>query len=234
MAVMDIDIGNTRAKWRCGEQRGALVNGGDWEDSFSGLVEGPERVRVANVAGKDIESGLAQWVMNRWGLELELAVTNSHAAGVQCGYPDPGQLGVDRWLAVLAASRESSGDTVIVSAGSAITVDLLNERRQHLGGFIVPGLEMQRRALFSGTSQVKVESLWKNAITDPGSSTAQAVINGCLKMAIQLIQCARQELNSSAPVFLGGGDAQYLLPHLNGQVFLKEEMVLDGLSVLMP
>ncbi|MCV6604588.1 MAG: type III pantothenate kinase [Porticoccaceae bacterium] len=234
MTALDIDIGNTRAKWRCGKQRGALTNDGDWNSALSTLAEPPGRVRVANVAGPEIEARLAQWVSQQWGLPLEVAATDHSSAGVSCGYPQPSQLGIDRWLAILAASRKVSGSAVVVSAGSAVTVDLLREAREHLGGYIVPGLEMQRRALFAGTSQVKVSGQWHGAQGLPGSSTTQAVLNGCLAMVLELIKRARQQLACEAPLLLCGGDAEYLLPHLSGDVEWLPELVLDGLAVLLP
>ena len=234
MAVLDIDIGNTRVKWRCGEQRGVSLHGEDWAQSFSGLSAAPGRVRVANVAGPEIEAGLAQWVANNWGLQLEVAATSHSAAGVRCGYPDPSQLGIDRWLAVLAASQKVEGGAVIVSAGSAVTVDLLAADGNHLGGYIVPGLEMQRRALFAGTSQVKISGQWHGVKGVPGSSTSEAVFNGCTIMVVELIRSARDRLAAAAPVLISGGDAEYLLPYLGDQAEWVPELVLDGLSVLIP
>ncbi|MGS2724333.1 type III pantothenate kinase [Porticoccus sp. GXU_MW_L64] len=233
-AILDIDIGNTRVKWRCGEQRGVLAHSQNWSAGLAELKVVPGRVRVANVAGSKVEGGLTRWVADHWGLPLELAATSHSAAGVRCGYPDPAQLGIDRWLAVLAASRRVAGSAVVVSAGSAVTVDLLKGGDTHLGGYIVPGLEMQRKALFAGTSQVKVGDQWRGAQCAPGTSTADAVLNGCLTMVLELLCCGRRELSGNAPVLLCGGDAEYLLPHLVGDVEWVPELVLDGLSVLMP
>ncbi|MDM3870582.1 type III pantothenate kinase [Porticoccus sp. W117] len=233
-AILDIDIGNTRTKWRCGEQRGVVARDESWGAGLAALKVCPGRVRVANVAGPDIEANLARWVSDNWGLPLELAVTSHSAAGVGCGYPDPTQLGIDRWLAILAASLRVSGGVVVVSAGSAVTVDILTDAGNHLGGYIVPGLEMQRRALYAGTSQVKVAGQWQGARRMPGSSTVDAVLNGCLAMVVELVSCARKELSDKAPVLLSGGDAEYLLPHLGGEVEWVPELVLDGLAVLMP
>ena len=238
MVVLDLDIGNTRIKWRCGQQCGALLHTDDWITVFAALPQTPERVRMANVAGSAIGEQVAQWLRAQWGVVAELAGTSNRAAGVDCGYPDPSQLGVDRWLAILASfhkfCRKTASDVVVVSAGSAVTVDLLCAEGRHLGGYIVPGLEMQRRALFAGTSAVKVDGRWLSATMSPGEDTGKAVSNGCLKMVVALIDLARNELGNDVPVILSGGDAGYLQQHLSGQVYCEPELVMDGLSVLMP
>lgn len=238
MAILDIDIGNSRLKWRCGELRGALLHDDNWQPVVSQLAESPVRVRVANVAGDALADRMRQWAGDNWELEPEFAVTGNEAAGVRCGYPDPSQLGVDRWLAILAShhkhNRHEGQGLVVVSAGSAVTVDLLLADGEHLGGYIVPGLELQRGALFAGTSQVKVAGNWRQSDLKPGRNTEQAVLKGGILMTVALVEEARRVVGGQPPIVLAGGDAESLLPHLPGDVQLEPDLVLDGLSVLMP
>lgn len=238
MVVLDLDVGNTRIKWRCGEKSGALLHSDDWSRAFDGFLEIPNRVRIGNVAGNEIAEQLTNWLHAQWAVVPEFAATSHSASGVICGYPQPAQLGVDRWLAILASYHKvclkAASDVVVVSAGSAVTVDLLRASGNHLGGYIVPGLEMQRRSLFTGTSAVKVNTQWQLPTIGIGSDTVSAVTNGCLKMVAALIDVSRSQLGAEVPVVLCGGDALYLRPHLEGAVYLEAELVLDGLSVLMP
>ena len=71
------------------------------------------------------------------------------------GYRDPERLGVDRWLALIAARERSKQPTVIVDAGSACTIDLLDSEGRHLGGYILPGLTAMGEALVRGTHQIQ-------------------------------------------------------------------------------
>ena len=238
MAILDMDIGNSRLKWRCGELRGALLHEDNWQQITGQLAEVPARVRVANVAGDTLADRVSQWCLDNWRVKPEFAATGPEAAGVRCGYPDPRQLGVDRWLAILAGYHKYGSNVtnglVVVSAGSAVTVDLLKATGEHLGGYIVPGLEMQRRALFTGTSAVKVPGQWRTDSLAPGCDTGNAVTRGAVKMVITLVEAARNQLGAAVPVLVCGGDADYLLPHLHAPALPEPELVLDGLSVLMP
>ena len=67
-------------------------------------------------------------------------VTTAHAQfGVRCAYADPARLGVDRWVAVLAAYHAAHGAACVLDAGTAVTFDAVAADGRHLGGLIFPG-----------------------------------------------------------------------------------------------
>ena len=152
-------------------------------------------------------------------------------AGVVNGYREPERLGVDRWLALLTAWRELHGGAVVVSAGTALTVDILAADGQHNGGYIVPGLRLMRHALVSGTSGVRPAAETLPSLA-PGRSTTEAVLHGCMAMAVALIERARRDV--ATPVVLSGGDAGALAPWLAGPVLQRPDLVLDGLGIALP
>ena len=119
MAVLDIDMGNTRTKWRCGDATGALP-----APELPRPAAAPERVRVATVLGN--RPAIAGAVKRRFGVEAEFAATSASLAGVRCGYDEPGQLGVDRWLAAVAAWQRVRDAVAVVSVGTAATVDAVD------------------------------------------------------------------------------------------------------------
>jgi len=174
----------------------------------------------------------AGWVTARFGIGAEFAVATRFAAGVTCGYIVPGTLGVDRWLAVLATWRKFEAPSVIVDAGSAITVDVLAENGIHTGGYIVPGLQMMQRALYTGTNLVKVEA---PAVAELvlGTSTREAVLHGCLAMAVALIQAVRNN-SQQVKLMMTGGDAEIVANFMGGDVVVEPDLVLDGLALALP
>ena len=92
-------------------------------------------------------------------------------------------LGVDRWLALLAAHRHAPTEPLMVlDCGSAITLDLLVVGGRHLGGYIVPGLALMRSSLLSETAGVAVEAL-SSVTSCPGRDTSTAVGHGLPLMA---------------------------------------------------
>ncbi|GAB1262935.1 type III pantothenate kinase [Aurantivibrio plasticivorans] len=236
--ILDLDAGNTRLKWRLqgpgNVQAGACLYA-DMAESLSGLGE-IRRVRVGCVAGADRLNEISALSSKNWGCEVEVAKVQPLCAGVEQGYVEPAKLGVDRWLAVLAAYNESRSCCVVVSCGTAITVDLVDAQGIHLGGYIVPGFELMRQALFSGTHAVQVPPAAEIAELKPGATTLEAVSQGCLQMVLGLVSSAKSQLGDThVTTFLSGGDASKVLPHLNSDgVLLREQLVLDGLAYALP
>lgn len=254
--ILEIDAGNTRIKWRMLESnivrdRGTILAQDEviecWlrDVRWQSLVQ---KVRFCCVASKEIGERIYQQA-KRWDCKVFEAKSSASVAGVRCGYTLPETLGVDRWLAVVAAYHQAKTNCVVVDVGSAITVDTVNSLGQHLGGYIVPGLEMMRRTLFQGTSGVKIAaaSATDNHIT-PGLNTEQAVVNGSLLMTKAMIESvvaqlvknigvssAEEALNKGfIKIFLTGGDGERLAAVIDLPVQYAPELVMDGLQFVIP
>lgn len=239
--ILEIDIGNTRMKWRClhdGAVRGrGFVVEGEYEE-WVALIEKeyrPRLIRLACVANKES----LEWVRElalRWRCELRVAQTNIAVEGVRCGYDDPSSMGVDRWLAVIAAYHQFKQACIVVDAGSAITVDLVRSDGQHIGGYIVPGFGMMEKVLSRGTSKVNVV-LGKLSGIAPGVSTQEAVSHGCLLMIKAMVDSAAKDLaciEPSVQIVVTGGDAESLIGVLGDKVEHVPELVMDGLDIAVP
>ncbi len=251
-------MGNTRLKWRLLQGARTLDRG-----AFGWAVEGkratpwselaPEvaqldRIRVASVAGKDRNRELVARVSERWGLNPDFAATTAAAAGVVNSYDDPSGMGVDRWLALVAAYHRTRGACLVVDCGSAVTVELLDNQGCHQGGYIVPGLRLMRRALFSDTEAVKVPRQVLPPSLEPGNSTESAVNNGLPLMVVGLVDQALQQLRAKVaetsrhermpPLIVTGGDGEALLPHLAARLKVEPQsvpdLVLEGLALVLP
>lgn len=228
LGCLDLDVGNSRIKWRFGGSEGITSN-----DQFPKVGKKVARVRISTVRGNAAD--LRQRCMQLYGLEPEFAVATKSLAGVTNAYSDPDTLGVDRWLAVCAAWNASDGSCIAIDAGTALTIDVVAESGQHLGGYIVPGLATMQRHLWDTTEQVKV-STEESAKTDfYGTNTKSCVANGTLKMCSEFINGVLRAPGVATPaVFLTGGDAQSILPHIDAEVRFQPYLVLDGLALALP
>ena len=155
-----VDIGNSRVKWAFGTA-GRLVGHGDaLLDGAAGLRPlldshwGPDDIRIANVAGTAAGAWIAARLEERFGVAPVFARSAATGAGVRNGYIEPGQLGVDRWLAICAAFASYRGPVCVADAGTATTIDIVAPGGEHQGGLILPGIELMQSALLRGTGDL--------------------------------------------------------------------------------
>lgn len=231
MAELLIDIGNSRSKWACWQ--GGVV-GEIHSGSLEQLIaeEAPKRAWVSCVGHPEQLARLAAtWPDCQW----QLARSELAAAGVINGYREPARLGVDRWLALLAARSLSRAPQLVVDAGTAITLDLLDEFGQHKGGWIAPGLGLLRDSLIQGTAAVRPVSNGDHA--GFGRDTAAAVQGGCVAMLVgvvaEAVVQACQLRGSRLPlrVVVSGGDGR-LLAAARPDWQWVDNLVLRGLAVV--
>jgi type III pantothenate kinase len=237
--ILDIDAGNSRVKWRLsGPEGGGIRRGecgnGEWQ--LSGMVADHcslERVRIANVRGPEFESSMCEQLRSLCGIAPEFAQSSAFCAGVTSGYEEPESLGVDRWLAILAAYNDCNDGCCVVDAGTAITFDVIAQNGQHAGGFIVPGLQMQRRNLMDST-RIRLAGMPDWSGVGVGRSTFSAVHGGVASMVLDWIV---NESKGKGIVYLTGGDASVLsnLLQLCGVRYcVVPDLVLDGLAFALP
>jgi type III pantothenate kinase len=240
-----LDIGNSRGKWLLLD--GARqVNRGSAElstlaDAVGSDIHGAQ-VLVASVASDARNTELAERL---YALDCRVWFAGARAglAGLTNSYAEPERMGVDRWLAMLAARKRSARRICVVDAGSALTIDLVSEDGEHEGGFIIPGTELMLRALFADTDRVRFDAPVSPAIL-PGRSTAEAVANGlllaqvgALRLALDLEPATQSDADADAArgsrprLYLCGGAAATLQAALDMDCVLAPDLVLEGLLI---
>lgn len=243
MNCLEVDMGNTRIKWRYAENgdyvsSGALplIDAKNFAQSLKVQSVGPDKIIVANVAGEASGNLLESSCRVCWNVTPIFVETQKKAYGVEVAYADVSKLGVDRWLAMLGCHQRHPGrGKVIISLGSAITVDVVDYKGVHAGGYIVPGLRLMRESLRVNTAQVQVDKLGLQKV-DLGKNTAEAVEHGMLKMVIAFIEAVTAPFmvhqNSQWVVALTGGDAIAVASSLTIDYLHEPELVLDGLALI--
>ena len=158
----------------------------------------------------------------------------------------PERTGVDRLLAAHCAFRHVNENAlikrsvIVVQAGTAVTVDLVDSKGVFLGGAIMPGLGLSLQLLAAGTDLLPW--LGNHAVdvrpTLPGRNTEQAISAGVNAALVggtsHLVDRYRRESSNGKEikVIVTGGDGQLLIPHIAEPVELLEHAVLRGLSYI--
>ncbi len=249
MNILELDLGNTRIKWRLlsSEDGAGVVEGIEGvADTVQQLLtsdfirQAPDFVRLSSVRADDSVSRLQDWISAHWQLECSVASVTPTCGGVVNAYQDVSRMGVDRWLAMLAAYSVFESSCLVVSAGTALTIDLVAADGQHQGGYILPGLTMMAHALQSNTG-IRLQGKAVQVSTRPGLVTEEAVYNGSLASCTALIEKSAADLERQDPgvnIVLSGGDAAILKEALQqgvaGKVSIRPNLVLDGLAIAVP
>jgi type III pantothenate kinase len=235
--ILQLDIGNSRVKWRLCSDGKVLDRGVESRSQFPASLAGigesrcPDAVWVSSVAGEDSESILRQQIGDLWGVTAWFARPAARACGLVNSYPEPQRMGVDRWLAMLAGWRDAASAVCVVDAGSALTIDFVASDGQHEGGYILPGLDSMERALLSDTDRVRFADAARDQLA-PGRSTEEAVYNGLFLSQAGAVTLALQQSKGDYSLYFTGGDGHTLFQRLGLGGKFEADLVLDGLEIL--
>jgi type III pantothenate kinase len=244
------DLGNTRLKWAAVESHQHPADRQKKLWAYSGSISNrslasPEhREELASYISKtlpkpqaigftcvaDIEnleilkSLFPQWDDLTW---LQLS-GDSQYAGIRTLYQDPSKLGADRWAAIIGARALSNVNSLIISAGTATTIDLLGANGVHYGGWILPGLELMQSSLVTNTAQLPM-AFREEAFHGFGLSTNQAIIGGCDAAQIGAIQYSialAKEINHPIEkIWIDGGNAKDLITQLSKSIAQASNLI---------
>lgn len=233
--IVCLDSGNSRIKWGVHDGRQWLAQGAvDHADvaqlgQLTGDWPRPDKVMLANVAGAEagerIREQLADWLP-----VLQEARAEHRRCGVTSHYLKPEQLGVDRWCALIGARSLGPTAAVVVMAGTATTVDSLDADGNFLGGMILPGGDLMRRALAADTAALPFAD---GRHAEHPRCTDDAIVTGTIEAQVGAIERAWQRLGNVDKVcLLSGGNAASLAPHLGIRWRAVANLPMEGLARL--
>lgn len=228
-----LDVGNTRLKWARADGGTigpveAQAHGGEPLALLADLPVGADQVWMSSVMGQQLTQQLTDALTQR-GAHVQQAAVQAECQGLRVAYREPSRLGVDRWLGMLGLWARQRSAFNIASAGTALTFDAVDDRGQHQGGFIAPGIRAMERATL-GSTRFETAVLPAPAAAELGQDTEHCVVQGALHAALGALERAAKDHPS--PSFIAGGDASLLQPLLHGQWQLAQQPVLDGLLAL--
>lgn len=238
---LELDVGNSSLKWRYmrGGQRidGGRINGSS-DEVLALLKSGPAMVYIASVGSAARERDLVD-VLSRSGVPFTFARSQRQCAGVTNSYVDVGKMGVDRWLVMIAAYAECSAPCAVIDAGTALTVDIVDDAGVHLGGYIIAGVGLSAKALADHTGRVRFAGDEKVSLA-PGVDTESCVHHGKWLAQLGAVNAALEQaelaVGGKLNVYITGGDAPALLTLAGAraeQWRYRDELVLDGLAAVM-
>ena len=239
-----LDFGNTRLKWGLANRAGAgqpstLIKRGavsyETADLAAWIASLPHaslmQARYASVVAPEREQAVLSLLPPT--LVSERIHVTPVAGTLQNAYASQATLGVDRWLAAMGAWAQVQQACLVVSAGTATTVDLIesasNGQGVYRGGLILPGIELMHQALHQGTAQLPGSPGRYRVAPEVADNTQDAITSGIFEATCGAIERMGARLPAGAPWLLTGGNAAALAEALNGRAQPVDDLVLAGL-----
>ena len=239
-----IDIGNTKTKWMLRDHKDVYK-----QDSF--LTEDIDqdhfvfdvkiqKIFISNVASFEKEA-ILKIKLKKFACPIEFIKPQKKCNHLLNDYEDITSLGTDRWLSALSVSHSTQKDAVIVSVGTAVTIDYLSfDKNKNLftfeGGVILPGLHLTKNVLSQNTAHLKHD---EGVLQIPAINTANAIQSGFILSVLGNLKSFYDlawSKSKDANIILSGGDAEYIYQHLTEDLkrhaTIKKDLVLEGLFVL--
>lgn len=239
------DVGNSRIKWgRC--LGGFVTEIASLEPDATATWE--QQLAFWNATGKNrwVVCGvhpprrdrLTEWIRER-GDEV-LLLHSWDQLPIRMAVPHKERVGIDRLLNAVAAKTRVAPKTpiIIVDAGTAVTVDWVDETGAFAGGAIFPGFRLMAQALHDYTAKLPVVEVpqWPHPQM-PAATTAMAIEAGVFWAVAGGVQalvrelCRHSDTKGPPEIFLTGGNGSLIAPTLDHSVQLWREMTLEGLRI---
>lgn len=148
---------------------------------------------------------------------------------------NPAQVGSDRIVNAVAAINEYTAPLIIIDMGTATTFCVVDEKKNYIGGMILPGVRISLDALTSGTSQlsrISIEAPKKLIGKNTIDCMKSGIINGNAACIDGMISRINKELGQEATVIATGGLAKKIVPHCEQKICIDDELLLKGLRLI--
>lgn len=201
---------------------------------------------VYGVQPEDIEgciiSSVVPQVLNSFQTAIKkltgktsLVVGPGIKTGLDIRLENPGQTGADLVVADVAALREHKPPLIVIDMGTATTMSVLDENGAHIGGCIIPGVQISLTALTDKTALLPGLQLDqpKRAI---GRNTIDAMRSGIMMgtacMLDGMVERMEQELGQKTTVVATGGIAKFIVPLCKTPMIYDKDLLIKGLVAL--
>ncbi|MGK6355122.1 type III pantothenate kinase [Sphingomonas sp. DT-207] len=236
-----VESGDVRARWRIAtDPRRTADEYAVWLSQLLAL-EGYDRSAVTGVI---IGTVVPRALHNLEVLAQKYFKTEPVIAGqgkAEWGFPldvdEPGNLGADRALNMIAGHARHPGDLLIIDFGTATTFDVVDYRGAYKGGIIAPGINLSLDALVTAAAKLP-----RIAITAPegtsvvGRNTVDqmhiGIYWGYVAMIEGLVARLKAEVGRPSKVIATGGLAVLFEKRTDVFDVIEPDLTIQGLAML--
>ena len=157
-------------------------------------------------------------------------------AGIKINVENRSEVGADRIVNAVAALKLYKTPAIVVDFGTATTFDIINEKKEFIGGIIMAGMKIQAKALSKFTSKLPLLDIEPSQKVI-GQNTQDAILSGIVRghacMVSGLLKESEKELGQKPFVIATGGYA-HLVENYIEKPFdcIDDDLTLKGLNII--
>ncbi|AQR73029.1 type III pantothenate kinase [Sphingomonas sp. LM7] len=236
-----LEGGEIRARWRIAtDPRRTADEYAVWLSQLLSL-EGYDRSAVTGViVGTVVPRALHNLqVLSSKYFKAEAVIAGQGSAewGFQLDVEEPGSLGADRALNMIAAHARHQGDLIVIDFGTATTFELVDYSGAYKGGIIAPGINLSLDALVTAAAKLP-----RIAISAPETGTVVGrntvdqmhigIYWGYIAMIEGLVARLKAEVGRPLKVIATGGLAVLFEKHTSVFDTIEPDLTIQGLAML--
>lgn len=168
-----------------------------------------------------------------------MAVNHTTKSGITIAAENPGEVGADRIVNSVAAWDRFKQSLIVIDFGTAITFDCVNDRREYLGGAIMPGIGISLDALASRTAKLPRVDIDKPPRAAIGRNSVDAIRSGLMigfgGMVDRMVDRIARELAPDprdVKIIGTGGMARLIAPYSDYLHLVDPHLTLKGLRII--
>ena len=161
--------------------------------------------------------------------------------GLIVKYDNPKQLGADRIVNAVAAVELYPGPLIVIDFGTATTLCAITDKKEYLGGAILPGIKIASDALFEKTAKlpkVEIDAPGHVICRNTNECIQSGVVYGNMGMTKYLVERMKKELceymgeEKPVTVVATGGLSTLMSSELDCIDHIDKMLTLTGLQII--
>lgn len=248
--ILAVDIGNTNIVIGCIEQEKVYFvervstdiskTELEYVVQFKTLLD-LYQIRVEDITGSIIASvvpplnNIITSAMEKLLHKLPLIVGPGVKTGLNILMDNPGQLGADLVVNAVAGLKYYGAPNIIIDMGTATTISVVDNKKNYIGGMILPGVKVSLESLVNRTSQlprISVEAPKKMIGKNTIDCMKSGIVMGQASCMDGMIERIWEELGYQAVIIATGGLAGAIIPYCKHKIVYDDELTLKGLNTI--
>ncbi len=148
---------------------------------------------------------------------------------------NPGQVGADLIVNAVAGLHYYGAPIIMVDMGTATTISVVDDKKNYIGGMILPGVKVSLESLVNRTSQlprISLEAPKKMIGKNTIDCMKSGIIMGQAACIDGMIERIFEELGYEADIVATGGLAGKIVPYCKKKIIYDNELTLKGLDII--